>query len=51
VVSFLNVSKSIADGIFAAASSAARNGCRFLKKMEHFNYNYYSAKKHIPNFF
>jgi len=27
-----NVSKSVADGIFAAASSAARNGCRVLKK-------------------
>jgi len=27
-----NVSKSVADGIFAAASSAARNGCGVLKK-------------------
>merc|ERR1719150_131481 len=47
-----NVNKSVADDIFAAASSAARNGCRFLKK---WNIStillVLCKKKHIPNFF
>jgi len=46
-----NVSKSIADGIFAAASSAARNGCRVLKKWNISTILLVLCKKTYPKFF
>jgi len=46
-----NVSKSVADGIFAAASSAARNGCRVLKKWNISTILLVLCKKTYPKFF
>jgi len=46
-----NVSKSIADGIFAAASSAARNGCRVLKKWNISTILLVLCKKNISQIF